>query len=87
MGGGFVFNEISRERLNFLRAGGLGALVGDGAGYPANAGAEQIFETYYNIAVTKWLNATFDYQVLNHPAYNAGRGPVHVFGFRLRTQI
>ena len=87
VGVGFVFNEISRERLNFLRAGGLGVLIGDGAGYPANAGAEQIFETYYNIAVTKWLNVTFDYQVLNHPAYNAGRGPVHVFGFRLRTQI
>lgn len=83
----FVVNEASRQRLDFFRAGGLGLLVGDGFGQPAKAGPEQIFETYYNVAITKWLNATADYQLVNHPAYNADRGPVHVFGFRLHAQI
>jgi high affinity Mn2+ porin len=83
----FVVNQISRDRLDFLRAGGLGVLVGDGVGQPAHAGPEQILETYYNVNATKWLNVTFDYQLVNHPAYNAGRGPVHVFGFRLHAQI
>jgi high affinity Mn2+ porin len=87
VGAAFVVNMISRQRLDFLRAGGLGILVGDGLGQPAQAGPEQIFETYYNVAVTKWMNVTIDYQLVNHPAYNAGRGPVHVFGFRLHTQI
>jgi high affinity Mn2+ porin len=87
VGAAFVVNMISRQRLDFLRAGGLGILVGDGFGQPAQAGPEQIFETYYNTAITKWMNVTFDYQLVNHPAYNAGRGPVHVFGFRLHTQI
>lgn len=86
-GAAFVVNEISRERLDFLRAGGLGILVGDGFGQPAIAGPEQIFETYYNLAATKWLNVTLDYQLVNHPGYNVGRGPVHVFGFRLHAQI
>jgi integrase len=54
---------------------------------PSHAGPEQIFETYYNVAATKWLNVTLDYQLVNHPAYNAGRGPVHVFGLRLHTQF
>jgi high affinity Mn2+ porin len=70
-----------------LRAGGLGVLVGDGFAQPANAGPEQIFETYYNVGVAKWLNVTVDYQLVNHPGYNAGRGPVHVFGFRLHTEL
>jgi high affinity Mn2+ porin len=83
----FVVNEASRQRLDFFRAGGLGVLVGDGYGQPASAGPEQIFESYYNIGVTKWLNVTLDYQLVNHPGYNAGRGPVHVFGFRLHAQI
>ena len=87
VGAAFVVNEASRDRLNFFRAGGLGVLVGDGFGQPANAGPEQIFETYYNLAATKWLNVTVDYQLINHPAYNADRGPVHVFGFRLHTEI
>jgi len=86
-GAAFVVNEISRDRLNFFRAGGLGLLVGDGLGQPGSYGPEQIFETYYNVAATKWLNVTVDYQLVNHPAYNAGRGPVHVFGFRLHAQI
>ncbi len=87
VGAAFVVNEASRDRLDFFRAGGLGILVGDGAGQPARAGPEQIFETYYDVAVTKWLNVTADYQLVNHPAYNVGRGPIHVFGFRLHAQI
>ena len=86
-GAAFVFNEASRDRLNFFRAGGQGALVGDGAGAPGNAGGEQIFETYYSLAVVKWANVTIDYQLANHPAYNADRGPVHVFGLRLHAQF
>ena len=87
VGAAFVVNEASRDRLNFFRAGGSGVLVGDGLGQPASAGPEQIFETYYNLAATKWLNVTVDYQLVNHPAYNTGRGPVHVFGFRLHAQM
>jgi high affinity Mn2+ porin len=82
-----VVNQISKDRLDFFRAGGLGVLVGDGFGQPAQAGPEQILETYYNVSVTKWLSMTFDYQLINHPAYNAGRGPVSVLGFRLHAQI
>ena len=87
LAGAFVVDQISRQRLDFFRAGGLGVLVGDGFGNPVNAGPEQIFETYYNMAATAWMNVTVDYQLVNHPAYNADRGPVHVFGFRLRLHI
>ena len=87
VGAAFVVNLISHDRLDFLRDGGLGLLVGDGYGQPAQSGPEQIFETYYSAALTKWANVTVDYQLVNHPGYNAGRGPVQVFGFRLHLQI
>jgi high affinity Mn2+ porin len=30
---------------------------------------------------------SLDYQYVVHPAYNADRGPVSVFAFRLHTEI
>ena len=86
-GAGFAFNAISRDRLNFLRAGGQGSVISDGPGSPLRAAGEQIFEAFYNISIKKWLNLTPDYQLVNHPAYNVDRGPVHVFSLRLHAQI
>jgi high affinity Mn2+ porin len=37
--------------------------------------------------LTKGLTATLDYQFINNPAYNADRGPVHVFSGRLSARF
>jgi high affinity Mn2+ porin len=74
-----VINGISKEHLNFLKAGGYGFIIGDGK---LNYGNETIIETYYNSKISKFFWLTFDYQFVSHPAYNKDRGPVNVFGIR-----
>ena len=81
-GVGGAVNAISKDHRDFLAAGGLGILIGDGR---LNYRHEKILETYYAIGLTKWLSLTFDYQFIVDPAYNADRGPVSVFASRLHA--
>jgi high affinity Mn2+ porin len=78
-------NGISRSHRRFLDAGGLGILIGDGR--IPNPGTEKIFDAYYSVAWSFWSPLTFEYQFIANPAYNRDRGPVSVFGTRLRTQF
>jgi high affinity Mn2+ porin len=78
-------NKISGEREAYLNAGGLGILVGDGK--LPHAGPEDILETYYSIAEFSHFALTFDYQWIDHPAYNRDRGPVSVFAVRFHAQF
>ena len=80
-----VINGISRVHQQFLNAGGLGILVGDGR--LPNPGSEQIAEAYYDIALARLLHVTIDYQFVNHPGYNRDRGPVSIAALRLHTQF
>ncbi len=79
-----ALNSISGNHASYLAAGGLGVLVGDGA---LSYAAEGVVETYYAFEVVKGLVATADYQLLANPAYNAVRGPVHVFSGRLSARF
>jgi high affinity Mn2+ porin len=79
-----AFNWISKDHRDYLAAGGLGILVGDGA---LSYRTEQILETYYALRLAKNTTLTFDYQNLANPAYNADRGPVHVFSGRFRSEF
>jgi high affinity Mn2+ porin len=79
-----VIDDISRRDKNFLNAGGLGILVGDGS-LPSSA-PEQVIETYYSFAVASFAHLSADYQFVNNPAYDRDRGPVSVFGVRLHLQ-
>ena len=82
MGGGF--NGISPVHQDYLAAGGIGILAGDGA---LNYGWEQFFETYYDCAVTHWLHTSAHYELVANPAFNRDRGPVHVFGLRAHVEF
>jgi high affinity Mn2+ porin len=73
---------ISGARKRFLEAGGVGFIVGDGR---LNYAPEYAMEAYYDVRVAPGLNAALDYQLIVNPAYNADRGPVSIFGFRLRA--
>lgn len=78
-----INNGISAARERYLNAGGLGILVGDGRlPHPA---PEQIIETYYSLALLGVAQLSFDYQWINHPAYNRDRGPASVFAVRLHA--
>jgi carbohydrate-selective porin OprB len=80
----FLQNYLSADRRRFLEAGGISYFIGDGA---LNYRPETIFEGYYSINLFKggWLSP--DYQFIMNPAFNADRGPVHVFAFRLHAEI
>jgi len=80
-----VANDISRVHEQFLDAGGLGILVGDGK--LPHPGTEAIVETYYDVPVQKVAHVSLDYQVVNNPGYNRDRGPVSIFAVRLHAQF
>jgi high affinity Mn2+ porin len=80
-----INNGISAARERYLNAGGLGILVGDGR--LPHPGPEQIVETYYSLSVLRAAHVSFDYQWINHPAYNRDRGPVSVVAVRLHAQF
>ena len=80
-----VINGISSAHVDFLNAGGLGILIGDGQ--LTNYGTEKIFEAYYSIALNASTKLTFDYQFIANPGYNADRGPANAFAARAHWQF
>ncbi|MFL6790749.1 MAG: carbohydrate porin [Bradyrhizobium sp.] len=84
IGIGGAINALSKDHRDFIAAGGLGILIGDGA---LNYRKERVLETYYAYALTKQITLTADYQFITNPAYNADRGPVHIFSGRLHGEF
>jgi high affinity Mn2+ porin len=76
---------VSHSARDFLAAGGLGILVGDGR--LMHYRNEEVAEAYYGAALTGTAQLTLDYQIIANPAYNADRGPVSVLGLRLHAQF
>jgi high affinity Mn2+ porin len=84
IGIGGAINALSKDHRDFIAAGGLGVLIGDGA---LNYRRERVFETYYAYALNKQITLTADYQLITNPAYNADRGPVSVFSGRFHGEF
>jgi len=84
IGIGGAINGLSAANRDFLAAGGLGLLIGDGQ---LNYRPERILETYYAYSLNKNVTLTADYQLITNPAYNADRGPVSIFAGRLHGEF
>jgi high affinity Mn2+ porin len=80
-----VVNALSKDRRQYLAAGGLGILVGDGK--LPHAGHEGILETYYELTALSAVHVTLDYQWIGNPAYNRDRGPVSIFALRVHVGL
>jgi len=80
----FVTNGISRDHREYLKLGGLGFLLGDGA---LTYGRENIFEGYYNARFWRGMYGAFDLQHIADPGYNRDRGPVFVPALRLHLEF
>ena len=50
VGIGGAINALSKDHRDFIAAGGLGVLIGDGR---LNYSYEKVLETYYSLAVNK----------------------------------
>jgi len=80
----FLQNQLSKERRQYLEAGGLSFFIGDGS---LTYKPENIFEGFYSFGINKTSWLTVDYQHIMNPAYNATRGPVQVYAFRLHSEF
>jgi len=78
-----VVNGLSGPHRDYLAAGGLGFIIGDGR---LRYAPEQIAETYYTWRLAPGIFLTVDLQGVNHPAYNADRGPVAIAAVRFHGE-
>jgi high affinity Mn2+ porin len=76
-------NGISRDRRDYLQAGGIGVLIGDGK--LPHPGTEQIVEAYYSWRPVDPASLTIDFQHIANPGYNRDRGPANVLSLRLHA--
>jgi hypothetical protein len=81
LGVAYGVNGLSTPHKDYLAAGGMGILLGDGK---LNYGYEQAFEVYYRIQLHQYLAISPDFQVIQNPGYNRDRGPAEVYGLRVR---
>src|SRR5438270_8009958 len=80
----FVSNAIKKDHQNYLAAGGLGFLLGDGH---LRYGRENIVESYYTVHVWRGIYLAPGAQHIVDPGYNRDRGPVTVPTFRLHLEF
>jgi high affinity Mn2+ porin len=79
-----VSNGLSDAHMDYLAASGVGFIVGDGA---LNYAREDILETYYDFEFKKGIHFVLDLQGVEHPAYNADRGPLVVWSMRAHFEF
>jgi len=71
---------LSAVHREYLAAGGLDFLIGDGR---LNYAPEYVWESFYSARLFPDFFATFDVQRDTNPAYNHDRGPVTIYSIRL----
>ncbi len=79
-----VTNAIKRDHQNYLAAGGLGFLLGDGR---LRYGRETTVESYYNLHAYRGMFFALGLSHINNPGYNRDRGPVWVPGVRAHVEF
>ncbi len=84
LGIAYGVNGLSAPHQNYLAAGGMGMILGDGR---LNYGYEQVLEVYYSIGFGHYIQLSPDFQFVQNPGYNRDRGPVEVYGLRLHASF
>ena len=79
-----VSNAIKKDHQNYLAAGGLGFLLGDGG---LSYGRENIVETYYTVHLWRGIYLAPGLQHINNPGYNRDRGPGVVPSLRAHVEF
>ncbi len=80
-----LLNRASAQRQQYLAAGGLGILIGDGR--LPHPGPEEIVEGYYSWGLGAHTHVTLDYQRVANPGFNRDRGPAGILAVRLHAQF
>jgi high affinity Mn2+ porin len=86
LGVGLVSEGLSAPHREYLAAGGVGFLLGDGR---LNYQREQVLETYYRAQLMDdivKLQLSPDFQFIRNPGFNADRGPAKFWGIRAHLE-
>jgi high affinity Mn2+ porin len=75
---------LSAVHREYLAAGGLDFLIGDGR---LNYAPEYVWESYYSARLSPGFYTTFDVQRDTNPAYNHDRGPVTIYSVRMHIAM
>jgi len=74
---------LSAEHQRYLELGGCGFELCDGA---LDYAREDVLEVYYSVQLGRYAALSPDFQLYDHPGYNADRGPARIYGLRLHLQ-
>ena len=66
-----IVDALSKDHADYLTAGGVGFMIGDGY---LNYAPEQVIEVYYSYRLFRALSISADFQYVKNPGYNADRG-------------
>jgi high affinity Mn2+ porin len=80
----FTTGGLSRVHSEYLAAGGLDFLIGDGR---LNYAPEMVWESYYSARLFPGFFASLGMQRDTNPAYNHDRGPVMIYLLRLHIGL
>ena len=80
----FTAGGLSAVHRQYLAAGGVDFLIGDGT---LNYAPEFVWESYYQARLAPGFSAAFDVQRDTDPAYNQDRGPVMIYSIRLHIAL
>ena len=80
----FTAGGLSAVHREYLAAGGLDFLIGDGR---LNYAPECVWESYYSARLVPGFYTSFDVQRDTNPAYNHDRGPVMIYSIRLHIEL
>ena len=80
VGTAFAAGGLSAVHAQYLAAGGLDFLIGDGR---LNYAPEYVWESFYSARLFPGFFATVDFQHDTNIAYNHDRGPVNIYSIRL----
>jgi len=78
-----LIHGLSGPHRDYLAAGGLGFLLGDGG---LDYGAEMILETYYRVQIGSYVEVSPDAQLIARPGYNRARGPAAALALRVNAR-
>ena len=82
VGAAVAFGGLAGPQIRYFANGGTSVYIGDGA---LSYSGEKVTELYYRYGVNSWLDLTLDHQLIINPGHNGARGPVNVFGIRVRA--
>src|SRR5450830_546 len=77
-------NGINHDHRDYLAAGGLGFMLGDGS---LHASTEEVLDAFYRASLASFATVTLEVEHYWNPGFNQDRGSVTVYGLRLHADF